>query len=104
MQDISDYDDVRYCCSGADVCLDCWPLMSIAIKILDTSLRGMLICYAVGYIFCKWKLLMDSVFFFSNYNPNVGADDFGFNHILWVYSGRRGVHCWVCDSKARKYA
>ena len=90
--DMTDYDDLRTCCSGAAICGKCWPFMTYAIKVVDAALQGILLCSLSPFI--------TSFFFFLIYHL-VLADDFGFRHLLWVYSGRRGVHCWVCDKRAR---
>ncbi|KAL5111228.1 DNA primase small subunit [Taenia crassiceps] len=72
--DLTDYDDTRFCCGAGN------PNAVTAI------------CHHC------WELAKCAVICLDR----ALREDFGFEHILWVYSGRRGVHCWVSDSVARR--
>ena len=91
--DMTDYDEVRTCCQGADICNKCWKFMVVAVKVLDAALRGRLCIITKEVPFYYLNYIFFLTFYFT--------EDFGFQQLLWVFSGRRGVHCWVCDDGAR---
>jgi DNA primase small subunit len=72
--DMTDYDSVRHYCD----------------------------CKATERAACErcWQVMVTAM----KVLDHVLTHDFGFDEgaILWVYSGRRGVHCWVGDPRARR--
>lgn len=58
---------------------------------IRTCCKGKFLCRRCwGYIKAAYEIL-----------KKILEDALGFKHILWVYSGRRGIHAWVCDKEAK---
>ncbi len=32
---------------------------------------------------------------------DAAKQDFGFKHLIWIFSGRRGAHCWFSEAGSR---
>jgi len=64
-----------------------------------TDYDGVRNCGCSGAKICQrcWRMMSMAVKVMERGLRN----DFGFKHIAWFYSGRRGVHAWVCDEAAR---
>ncbi|RHY12110.1 hypothetical protein DYB25_004307 [Aphanomyces astaci] len=54
-------------------------------------------CQAAAICHKCWQLMVAAV----KVMDRGLREDFGFQHIMWVYSGRRGIHCWVSDTASR---
>ena len=125
--DLTDYDDVRTCGKEGHICNACWPLMAVAVEVNCFWLGVLIACPAVTGLdgrMMAWRCAYEEAERKSLWQQQVipesfhilaactkaacmpmqvldGAlrEDFGFQHILWVFSGRRGIHCWVCDER-----
>lgn len=46
--DMTDYDEIRTCCSDKKICRKCWGYIAAAVKVLQSVLRGELLVVRMG--------------------------------------------------------
>ena len=61
--DMTDYDEVRYCCDAANICHKCWTLMTVAVKVLNRALRGMWCSCYIAMIHSVTILLSPNLYY-----------------------------------------
>ena len=52
---------------------------------------------ADSYCYDCWSLINDAMLFLDD----TMRTDFGFEQLVWLFSGRRGVHLWIFDETAK---
>jgi len=64
-----------------------------------TDYDGVRRCGCGGADICSkcWKMMTMAV----KVMDSGLKEDFGFKNVAWFYSGRRGIHAWICDESAR---
>jgi DNA primase catalytic subunit len=108
--DMNDYDDVRSCCTGASVCKKCvaapcaeprsrgWGVLHLAPP-ANCPLPPSPLTHTHTLTRCRcWAFINVAI---KVLNATL-REDFGFQHLLFVFSGRRGMHVWVSDEGARR--
>ncbi|RHY96313.1 hypothetical protein DYB26_012051 [Aphanomyces astaci] len=73
--------------------IDIGAVFSVSVHYDDTRTC----CQAAAICHKCWQLMVAAV----KVMDRGLREDFGFQHIMWVYSGRRGIHCWVSDTASR---